>query len=53
MWTLAGFVDIINKRRVKGWADIKVGKMIAQKFDGFNSARGLVTFGTIAMVNRN
>jgi hypothetical protein len=31
IWTSAGFVDRINKRR--GCADIKVGKMIAQKFD--------------------
>ena len=31
IWTSAGFVDKINKRR--GCPDIKVGKMIAHRFD--------------------
>ncbi|MFT5791524.1 MAG: hypothetical protein ACI9LI_000860 [Saprospiraceae bacterium] len=75
IWTSAGFIDRINQKR--GCANIKVGKMIAQKFDNcqpwtdhltptainninvamkandFNSARGLVAFGTTAVANKD
>jgi hypothetical protein len=49
IWTSAGFVDRINKRR--GCTDIKVGKMIAQKFDNCQPWTDHLTPTAISNIN--